>query len=561
MTKYTIYSVLALTLGLAGVKEYLNRKNNPTTEQQVNKFEVTTNPGVQPVDATQTVNKPPLLLPSDKSDSNIPKLPVTEPAAETQTLSKPIVAQPVVEPIKIPLSPKTGSAYDVAIPKKDTEVKITSFDSLPAADPTAAKAGERPALQDLEGKSVLVKLEDSSTKPSDPQTVVVNRQPVPVGPTYPSNPGGLNIPTGQFQQPVTPYDQQPRQPSGMNVDLGLGAFVTYEQMRNPDIVKKDSQRSDRTLRDAQLFYRAYDNKSVEDRYRLQGSELSLQDLFMFRTDAKSRFELIRAYWKLAIAMADFHWAYDEFRTMQKLGEVRNSGNTNSHKIFTAIVYASMCRFLDAETAVINAQYELMGLMGNTRRRPLAIDVPLVGTYNTRLATLYPNVRTAPQRLLIIDSTIDKKRDTINLRALAMATTYDAWFDAQGSYFSNPQEQGAQVVGLAYDQLVRHRRAFLDSIRNYNTDIAEYVLLTNQASVRPDELTQSLIRNPSRPLWNTTADASETRNNVMRQPAIIEDHAVQPATFSEATDGQDYTRKDPANLPPSVMTKISESRDR
>ncbi len=102
----------------------------------------------------------------------------------------------------------------------------------------------------------------------------------------------------------------------------------------------------------------------------------------------------------------------------------------------------------------------------------------------------------------------------------MATTYEAWYGAKESYFTNPTEQVAQVVGLAYDQLVRHRRAFLDSIRNYNNDIAEYVLMTNQATVRPDELTQSLIRNPSRPLWNTTADASdETRNNVMRQQRL------------------------------------------
>lgn len=567
MTKYTIFCILGLALVIQGARHWMTPVTttankpvlaaNPDSGQikpltETDHADSLAVPHLSNNDAPQTavaVRQPDrsftpgtTLLAQAALETKAPtptpeKTEATPPSVLVKTQPDPLVIKPTFVP-----QPREAGLIPNAIPGADTIV-VGKQESPPTNDSTD-DANERPRLPvDLAVKEATTAAEgasliaDSTGQPGSIPSFTTLKPLV-------DNRVLLQFPTVVMQIPISPYgDTSPTQP--------ITNAQRINESRNPAQVKADSLTSHNLLQGAQL---AFQQPQFPDDRKLGGKELTLQDLFILTTNRDQRFALVKAYWKVALAMAEFHWALEEFYTIQTLEGVGVTGGraSPSHSYIEAAIYSSLARVSETRTQAINAQYELLTAMGGQYRSlPLAVDVPLVGTYNTQFDANYPDGR-APKRLQAINKTIDLRRDTVNTRGIAIDRTFAAWQAAIQLFKQNPSDQNAQVVALAFEQLTRHRRSFLGSIREYNTDIAEYALTVLNPSFRPDQLARYLTRTPSpRPLWNTSAMNPVETEVASSASEPRADGQVLPATFAEETAGDDWSQKTRPALP-SVM---------
>jgi hypothetical protein len=575
MTKYTIFCVLGLALVIAGGKQWLmpgSANNaassgsspvtvNPATGEiapLINTAHADSLAGPNPSNGESPQTDPAARQPDrsftpgstflaqaaqDPKDSQPGPADVVAPSVLVQsTQPAPLVIQPTFKP-----QPREANPNAVVLSKQET----------PLADPASDAATERPRLPaDVATQEAATTAESATmiadaTAKSMPSFTTL--KPLDDGRTL------LQFPTTANMQihlgggaPIGGYGQaQPD--TGLQQQVPITQVQRQNEMRNPDQVKADSLVSHNLLQGAQL---AYQQPQFPEGNKLSGKELTIQDLFILTSNREQRFGLLKAYWKIALAMAEYHWAVEEYLTIRTLDGVGVVGGraSPSHTYIEAAIFSSMARVSETRTQAVNAQYELLALMGGQYRHlPLSIDVPLVGTYNTQFEANYPDGR-APKRLQAINKTIDNRRDTVNSRGIAIDRVFKAWQAAIGNFQRDPSEQNAQVVAVAYEQITRQRRNFLASIREYNSDIAEYALSVLNPGFRPEQLARYLTRTPSpRPLWNTSAmipreSPSEDQPGLAN---VRSDSQVRPATFSDESAGEDWSQKTHAPLP-SVM---------
>jgi hypothetical protein len=582
MTKYTIFCVLGLALLIQGGKHWMT----PATTT-VNKPVVATNSDAGPIEPlTNTAHADSLAVThSSSNDSPQAGQPARQPdrsftpgstflatAAQVNKDTSPALDKTDAAPPSVLVTTPQPPPLEIKptfVPQPREAGSLTQADPSPTANvvskqetpltetplnETTDSASERPRLPaDLAVKGATGTAESaaliadstgkSSALPSFTtlKPLVDNRVPL-IFPT-----------TAQMQiqlDPTSPYGPAGQDPGPTQA---ITNAMRFNEARNPMQVKADSLVSHNLLQGAQL---AYQQPQFPGTNKLEGKELTIQDLFIMTTNRDQRFGLLKAYWKVALAMAEYHWAVEEYLTIRTLDGIGVVGGqaSPSHIYIEAAIFASMARVSETRKQAIIAQFELLTLMGGQYRNlPLAIDVPLVGTYNTQFEANYPNPLSAPKRLQAINKTIDNCRDTVNSRGITIDRIFKAWQAAILLFQQNPRsEQNAQVVALAYEQLTRARRGFLGSIREYNSDIAEYALTVLNPSFRPDQLARYLTRTPSpRPLWNTSAmNPGETTEVQASLPESRVDGQVVPSTFADgATD--DWSQKTKPALP-SVM---------
>ncbi len=574
MTKYTIFCVLGLALLIQGGKHWMTPVIAPA-----NKPVIAANLDADSIEPlTKTAHADSLAVPhSSNIDAPQPELTTRQPdrsftpgstflataAQETKDPQpgpeKPEAAPPSVlisTPMPLPLEikptfvpqPREANLASPNSPSPTADLVVVGKQETPVPEGSDA-ANERPRLP----VDVAVKTAESTSLIAD---ATIKSLSIPNFTTLKplvDNRVLLIFPT-TAQMQLRLDNNGPYVPAGQDSlqSQPIANAQRINESRNPAQVKADSLTSHNLLQGAQLAYQQ--PQFPEDR-KLGGKELTIQDLFILTTNQNQRFGLLKAYWKVALAMAEFHWALEEFYTIQTLEGVGVVGGraSPSHSYIEAAIYSSLARVSETRTQAINAQYELLTLIGGQYRNlPLAVDVPLVGTYNTQFEANYPDGR-APKRLQAINKTIDLRRDTVNTRGIAIDRTFAAWQAAIQLFKQNPSDQNAQVVALAFEQLTRHRRSFLGSIREYNSDIAEYALTVLNPSFRPDQLARYLTRTPSpRPLWNTSAmNPGETAEVPSSMKDARADGQVMPATFAEETAGDDWSQRTKPMLP-SVM---------
>jgi len=570
MTKYTIFCVLGLALVIQGAKQWipaLISANKPlsaaspvagtikplTETSHVDSLAIP-HPSSQDAPQTELTARQPdrsftpattLLAQATQEIKEPASSPAKTEAAPPSVLVKTQPDPLVIKPTFVPQPREAGKIPDKAAVKDTLDSVVVGKQAPPSLDEATDPAMERPRLPaDLAVKEATNAAESAHLMADNSGQSGASPSFTTLKPLT-DNRVLLIFPTTALQ--ISPYSGDvPLNPPATNT------LQRINEARNPAQVKADSLTSHNLLQGAQLAFQQ--PQFPEDR-KLGGKELTLQDLFILTSNREQRFALLKSYWKVALAMAEFHWALEEFYTIQTLEGVGVTGGraSPSHSYIEAAIYSSLARVSETRTQAINAQYELLTLMGGQYRSlPLAVDVPLVGTYNTQFEANYPDGR-APKRLQAINKTIDLRRDTVNTRGIAIDRTFTAWQAAIQLFKQNPNEQNAQVVALAYEQLTRHRRSFLGSIREYNTDIAEYALSVLNPSFRPDQLARYLTRTPSpRPLWNTSAmNPGEATELSAALPLSRNDSQVTPATFAETNAGDDWSQKTRPALP-SVM---------
>ncbi len=263
-----------------------------------------------------------------------------------------------------------------------------------------------------------------------------------------------------------------------------------EPARNPTETNPDAE-SSRKIRPADLVKQA---SAAPATGALTGGTTTLLEAMSRRADRPGQIEITHAYWKLFAATSAFHFAVDE---QHRLRAIAPSAQAGDAALLRSAQASAEARALEAKAIAISIQHELAELMlrPSGSDLPLAVDLPHAGSYVTRFDEMFAQ-RTPPKRARAIHETLPLIRKALGLRTRAVTASIDAVDDSWAAY-----EQGtAAIDGLLsrLGQLSLQRQAFLNDVRAYNDDIADYALGSAPLGTSSRELVAMLIRTQTTP---------------------------------------------------------------
>lgn len=224
---------------------------------------------------------------------------------------------------------------------------------------------------------------------------------------------------------------------------------------------------------------------------LVGTPMTLREALARTTTREQQLKIAQAYWRLCAAQADYHWARNERDLLGQYTQQHTNlpGTLSARASARAVVR-------DAQLAVTQAQQDLADLIGmrSDASPPLASDRPHVGDYNTHFESLF-GTRVPPARLRLIHRTMPVRRRAIDAHGEAIVAALDA-LEVTGEELRQ-QGEGMATVLAALDQLRQQRRAFIEDVRQYNQEIAEYAFSVAPATANGDTLVSMLIKTSPR----------------------------------------------------------------
>ena len=258
---------------------------------------------------------------------------------------------------------------------------------------------------------------------------------------------------------------------------------------------------------------------------LAGRPTTLLELIgRFGTDRGRQLSVVRGYWKLSAAQADYNWAADE---LARLDQVTAAKGLEA-AVLSAAQAGAQARLHEAQVGVVAAQQELADLLGlpSNSQLPLASDPPLVGPYRTYFDTIFAG-RVPPPRTRVIDRGLPVRLQAIQDRTLAVQAASSAV-----RYADDARTKGQadlQTLLNCHAELARQRRAFLAVVRDYNLDIGEYALAVADPTLPNERLVAMLI------VVKTPSPTAGARNEPTLAPAVSDDQLLQPAAPAKSAD--------------------------
>jgi hypothetical protein len=248
--------------------------------------------------------------------------------------------------------------------------------------------------------------------------------------------------------------------------------------------------------------------------QLAGIPLTLSDAVR---DAKSRqdqTERAKAYWDLSAAVADYYLAQLE---EMELGALRQ-GLTSPGKQWDVRQQETRSRVEAARRSAVAAQLRLHQLLGRPANAALPIpgDAPHCGRYNAEYDEIFAGRPDAVAKELA--ELMPLRYAGLRSQAQAIAEAVD-WRSRVRDGL-NPNADGAELL-QAQDLLALRRRAFVETARNYNQEIAAYTELAAPANVAADRLVAMMIRT------STTNQTPWSRSDVEQASAIEPIPQTQP----------------------------------
>jgi hypothetical protein len=262
---------------------------------------------------------------------------------------------------------------------------------------------------------------------------------------------------------------------------------------------------------------------------LEGRPVSLADVLSRVGNPGQRLEVAALYWKLALALADYYWAFDE---SLQLGALPGSKNALDSPRLAAAQAAAQARMFEAKAAAVTAQQQLADAIGQPAQPlPLTVEQPLVGPYRTEFDAIFAG-RVAPGRSRAIHRALPHWREAIDLRTAAVQAAGSSVVPAEESYGQG--KATVETVLVAHRELAQQRRAFLNAVREYNAEIVEYASYVAGPATSVATLVSMLTR--SKPP-QTTDSVNRTFTN-SSEPTMAPPE-VQPASGQEPIDGEQW----------------------
>jgi hypothetical protein len=221
---------------------------------------------------------------------------------------------------------------------------------------------------------------------------------------------------------------------------------------------------------------------------LPGERAALVDA-LARAGETRRRQAIAAYWNASLRLAEYHAALEDRALVLGLAVPPDAADPAA--FLAALRAAAEARVRRAERDAVAAQYELAEAahLPFDAAPPLPADEPLAGPYRTNFDALFAG-RPAPATARRIDGTLPYTWRWIEAQAESFAQAEQAVrADTATAAAGHAALAG---VASALRRRQEERTAFLESIRVYNSDIADYVLATVGASAAAETIVAALI---------------------------------------------------------------------
>ncbi len=166
-------------------------------------------------------------------------------------------------------------------------------------------------------------------------------------------------------------------------------------------------------------------------------------------------------------------------------------------------------------------------------RPLAADLPHVGTYNTSLERVYAR-RVPPARAYLLQKTLPLRREVVTTRAQTVWAAQDAYEAAFDAY--RKRQLPLDDVLIAVDSLRTRRGQFLTAVRRYNDEIAEYALTSAPEGTSRETLVGMLIKSQYTPKLGKAVypGDQELFDGGVQPVGFFEEEGAVPGQFIQST---------------------------
>lgn len=234
---------------------------------------------------------------------------------------------------------------------------------------------------------------------------------------------------------------------------------------------------------------------------LTGTEVTLYQMLVGPLGRAQRAELIRGYWRLSAAIADYHDALAVEQRLEQLAQIApESADATAVDQFKLELATAQISVAATRLAAVRGQYRLGQLRPDLAQTelPLPADPPHTGGYRTLYERIFAGQTVPAARRL--NATLPLGHDLIAARATAVEAA-DRLLTVATDGLKSGRGTAAEVFGC-YRQLVEQQQALIAAIHDYNLAIAEYAQLVAPEGPDPTQLVAMLIQTraePARPL--------------------------------------------------------------
>lgn len=208
-------------------------------------------------------------------------------------------------------------------------------------------------------------------------------------------------------------------------------------------------------------------------------------------DRARRLWITQAYWKVGAAFA---LARQAAAAIDRLELVAPGAAAQDRPVLDALVAEARSERAAARAALVTAQQELVDLVRLPPGEPLPwpVDRPLVAAYQTHFETIFAN-RVATGRVRAINRSLPPRHEALEARAAAAQAAAEAFATVEAEHAQG--RLPIEAVATAAERLGALERGFIDDVRTYNNEIAEYVMAVADFSVPDERFAAMLIGTP------------------------------------------------------------------
>jgi hypothetical protein len=334
-------------------------------------------------------------------------------------------------------------------------------DETAPAEPAAATPQPPPQEPAADGTTSVVVPADPPAPPAVPQAPLTPDAIQPVTPPLPAQP-----PVAPPQPPVA-SQPPPSQPAPQSESSALLARMLEPIAAQPGRAL--------TPADAALYARP----------------MQLLEPLIRSGDRARRLWIVQAYWKVA---ANFAAVRCGTEALERLELVAPGADPHDRATLDVATAAASADLADARARLNTAQQELVDLarLPVSEPVPWPVDRPLADPYQTHFEAIFAN-RIATGRVRAIVRSLPARHEALAARATAVLAAEKAMTMAEADHAKG--KRPIEAVIAAHAALVGQQEDFLEAVRTYNLEIAEYAMAVAELSLPDDQFVAMLIGTP------------------------------------------------------------------
>jgi hypothetical protein len=209
-------------------------------------------------------------------------------------------------------------------------------------------------------------------------------------------------------------------------------------------------------------------------------------------DRSRRLWIVQAYWKVSAAYAALRTSAE---ALERLELIAPGGDPYDRATLDVVVAGTRAELADARARLGAAQQELVDLARLPVGEPLPwpIDRPLTDPYQTHFEAIFAN-RIATGRVRTIVRSLPARHESVASRAMAVTAATKAIEMAEADHARG--KRPIESVITAHAALVAQQAAFVEAVRVYNVEIAEYAMAVADLTVPDEQFVSMLIAAPT-----------------------------------------------------------------